>query len=343
MSGTIALSQKGARLVVKGHHARAAETFGRAAEEAQRALQHAPDCLVTAALRLEQLDSLMSHATASAARPADAHDALRHACLQLLPAVTAVLQRREAAGTLLPGACRPVEEAWCAAVKRHNLALQGASAEAAEANSAFLARYVGLETYMRASASVAFMLSNIVSLWRVFELTEEQTDEQLVASCVFLTTALNLMTLPRPGNNSWLAGEPELVRHVRLFLPDISDMDYPAMRQLFAAWQRVLRSGVLRARGIDKGIEEVHQLHLGIRAAAHANLAAGRLLRCALPGCAAQEAHAGHFKRCAACRAVCYCSREHQTEHWPSHKAACKAARKAAAAEKGGAPGASGA
>jgi hypothetical protein len=45
-----------------------------------------------------------------------------------------------------------------------------------------------------------------------------------------------------------------------------------------------------------------------------------------------REAHAGHFKRCGACKQATYCSKAHQAEDWAGHKAACKAARKAAAA-----------
>ena len=63
------------------------------------------------------------------------------------------------------------------------------------------------------------------------------------------------------------------------------------------------------------------------------------LRACALPSCGAREAHVAHFKKCSACSQVVYCSKQHQTEHWPAHKAACKAARKAAsqAAADGGA------
>ena len=66
------------------------------------------------------------------------------------------------------------------------------------------------------------------------------------------------------------------------------------------------------------------------RAAAHAALATGRLRTCALAGCAAREAHEQQYKKCAACRTVVYCCREHQLANWPAHKAACQAARKAA-------------
>lgn len=40
-------------------------------------------------------------------------------------------------------------------------------------------------------------------------------------------------------------------------------------------------------------------------------------------GCAARGEH---FKFCAACRAVSYCSAECQKAHWKEHKAACRAA-----------------
>jgi hypothetical protein len=63
------------------------------------------------------------------------------------------------------------------------------------------------------------------------------------------------------------------------------------------------------------------------------------LRTCALPGCGAKEAHPAHFKSCAACRGVVYCSKEHQMVDWRrSHKAACKAARKKTNAEEQAGP-----
>ena len=61
--------------------------------------------------------------------------------------------------------------------------------------------------------------------------------------------------------------------------------------------------------------------------------AAGQLRNCALASCGAKEAHVSHFSRCAACKGVVYCCREHQVADWPQHKAACKAVRKAASAK----------
>ena len=111
LSRVNALSQKGTDLVFKGHNARAAESYARAAAEAQNSLHGGADCLVTCALRHEQLEALLSHATVSAATPADADAVLREVWCTLLPAVMATLQARMAARTLLQGACSASEKA----------------------------------------------------------------------------------------------------------------------------------------------------------------------------------------------------------------------------------------
>ena len=332
LSRVIALSHKGTELKMKGHNARAAEKFSRAAEEAEKALPD-PDSLVTTALRQEQLEALLRYATSPTATPGDANDALREACLRLMPSVRGVLERRKAAGTLLQGCCSSVEETYLMAVARHTLECQGCTQAYAAEQAVLLAPYLGVCTYAIAAASVAFMLNNINSLTlkRAFVLS----DEQLNACVLFLASALDLLARPR-NYVSWVIGEPNLVNQLRDLIPKVSDTDKPAAKKLCAAWQRMLRSGVLHARGIDRGIDLTQEENLRIRAAAEADRAAGRLQQCALAGCAARESHASHFKRCGACRAVCYCCREHQVEDWPSHKAACKAARKAAAADPAG-------
>ena len=182
---------------------------------------------------------------------------------------------------------------------------------------------MGVGTYIEVAESVAYMLNNADSWTSALLLSDEQID----AAYLFLANAVDLMARPR-DIDSWLSGEPTLVRQLRVLIPEVSDVNQPATKQLCAAWRRLLSTGVLRARGIDEGIDDSLQATARVRAAAEADLAAGRLQQCALAGCAAREAHASHFKRCGACRTVCYCSREHQLEDWPSHKAACKAARK---------------
>ena len=326
LSRVIALEHKGRELMLKGHFARAAEKFRLAAEEAEKALPD-PDCLVICALRVLQLEAMLCHATASAAIPADADEVLRDIYLRLMPSAMAVVERRRAAGTLLPGSCRPAEESYQMTMKRRELELEGKTQASASTCAASLAPYLGVETFARVAKSVVFMLYNMKTL--TLGHTVVLSDEQKHAAYLFLASAVDLMTRPR-NLDSWVSGEPELVRYLRALIPKVSDMDDPETKKLCAAWQRLLSSGVLRERGIDKGIDQTHQLNARLRAAAEADLAAGRLQQCGLAGCAACESHVSQFKRCGACRTVSYCCREHQVEDWPSHKAACKAARTAA-------------
>jgi hypothetical protein len=336
LSHVSALSQKGAELLLKGHHARAAEKFRTAAAAARDALR-APDCLVVATLRVDELDATLCHATSAQAQRVDKDAALREACLRLLPAVAAVLQRRRAAGTLLAGACHAHEEAWGAAEKRLSLARQGMPQAQAARRAALLAPLVGYEAYVRCATFAAYALCNIAAL------PFETTDAQAEAACAFVTGALDMMAQPRAAlDATWLSGEPELVRRVRQMHELFSALDMGDcawLRRLQDAWQRVQRSGVLRRRGIEAGIEDVHQLHLQIRAAAAASCAARGLRGCALAGCEAREVHPAQFKKCAACQAAWYCCKAHQQADWPAHKTACKAARKAAAAAAAGCAG----
>ena len=315
LSRVIALAHKGSELRLKGHYARSAEKFKLAAEEAEQALLF-PDSLVTCSLRYDQLNALLRHALSPAVTRADADDAVREAFLRLQPSVMAVLERRKAAGTLLPGSCRPVEEAFHMALKRRELEREGQTQASVAKDAAVLAPYVGVETYLCVATSVAYMQRRE---WPVL-------DEQKQAAYLFIASALDLMTRPRDFDG-WLTGEPGLVHQLRVLIPAVSGTDEPATKKLCTAWQRLLRSGVLRARDIDEAIDATDEHVQRIRAAADAEVAAGRLQQCALAGCAARESHASQFKRCGACRTVCYCCREHQVEDWPSHKAACKAAR----------------
>ena len=88
---------------------------------------------------------------------------------------------------------------------------------------------------------------------------------------------------------------------------------------------------------LDASCGKVHRSFMRDAAKAEASASAERLC-CGLAACGAREAFPGHFKKCSACIAAVYCSREHQVADWPSHKKACKAARKAAAAAEQAGP-----
>ena len=330
LSRVIALTNKGMALSMKGREARAAEKFALAAEEAERVLCGSPDCIVIAALRNMQAEALLSHSNEPTALPADSNNAWRKAC-DLLPTVMEMLQRRKAAGTLLPGACQAVEVAWFTAETRHNLMLHGHSWLLAEAEAAFRAPHAGLETFMRVASAVACVL--LRNMERTLELSDKATatDYHGQAPMLFLTSALELMMLPRPQFELWIAGEPELVRFMRMLSPLLCRGTHHAgdvPQQLHKQWRRLLRSGILRTREIEDGIKVSQQRRMSLRADAAAALAAGRLRSCGLASCAGREAHEAQYGRCAACKTVVYCCREHQLADWPAHKAACKAARK---------------
>jgi hypothetical protein len=113
ISAVTALSCKAETLISQGGYAWAAEKYASAVAAAQ-ALGVA-DCLVVARLQLEQAACLVGQAASPAVAPEEA-DGMRRKAFALLPSALKTLQRRKAARTLLPGACRAHEEAYECAV-----------------------------------------------------------------------------------------------------------------------------------------------------------------------------------------------------------------------------------
>ena len=77
----------------------------------------------------------------------------------------------------------------------------------------------------------------------------------------------------------------------------------------------------------DKSMSSINDMFAKL-AAQKLRRQGGSLRSCANAACGTIEAHAGHFKLCAGCKAVVFCTRDCQLASWPQHKAACKAARK---------------
>jgi hypothetical protein len=270
----------------------------------------------------------------------------RSALLELLPAAMASLQRRLAAGTLLAGACRPYEVAWCAAKFVHDQALAGSVPNAPVLKPSIAAQisasaaYVGYSAYI-STAVVALQLCAVCtdtsSSARALHLPEATA----VACSVFLASAFDMIQLRTGAVTSIevsLARNAQIVVEERQCFRATSSSDWHA--RILAAWRRLQSSGVLQRRGILQAVSGVvaYQAHATDTAAATA--AARGLHFCALRSCGAQEVHASQFKRCSACLSVVYCCKEHQVQDWPAHKAACRAARKAAEAADNEASGA---
>ncbi len=346
MSRVAALTNKAVTLTGRGHWARATEIYVEAVAAAQ-ALQQ-PDCIIVAHLQASRADALLSHAQTVGVPEARSVELMRSAFLELLPAAMASLERRKAAGTLLAGACRPHEVAWCAAKLAHDEALDAKNVvpnaaarapTAAEEMPAWTA-YVGYDAYIR-SAAIALELCALctdVDAAQTLNLSEAAA----VACSAFVASAFDMMQL-RTGWASMM--EAALVRNAQSVIDEQQCFDATSSKngwhaRILAAWRRLQSSGVLQRRGILHGVSVVTAYNTRITATAAATAAARGLHFCALRTCGTQEVHASQFKRCSACLSVAYCCKEHQVQDWPAHKAACRAARKAAEAADNEASGA---
>jgi hypothetical protein len=341
ISRVVALVNKAATLEQRGHWARAAEKFAEAITAAQ-ALQQ-PDCLIVAHLQASRADALLGHAQ-TAGVPEARQVELRSAFLELLPPAMASLERRKAAGTLLAGACRPYEEAWCAAKLAHGEALLANmpnEAErvppTAEEISAWSA-YGGYNAYT-STAQLTLQLCAFVT--HAFSAQMLNLSEATAVACsAFVESAFDMLQL-RTGDGRM--AEVALVRNVQIGIEEQQRFRATCEEwhaRILAAWRRLQSSGVLQRRGILRAMSGImaHNAHQTATAAASA--AARGLHFCALHACGAQEVHASQFKRCSACSGVVYCCKEHQVQDWSAHKAACRAARKATEAAEDEASGA---
>jgi hypothetical protein len=332
VSRVVALTNKALTLKSRGHFARAAEIYAEAVASAKSL--HQPDCLIVAHLQAAHAATLLMHAQTAGVPEARCVELRRSALLELLPAAMASLERRKAAGTLLPGACRPYEVAWCAAKMVHAEALAAASLPnavrvppTAEKISAWSA-YVGYDAYIL-TASIALQLcalaTNLLKA-QVLNLTEASA----VACSVFVESAFDMI---QRSTDSASSTEAALVRKAQINIEEQqrfrATCEWHA--RILTAWRRLQSSGVLQRRGILQSMSVVTAYHTHADATAAATAAARGLHFCALPTCGAQEVHASQFKRCSACLSVVYCCKEHQVQAWPAHKAACRAARKKAA------------
>jgi hypothetical protein len=314
-------------LKTKGHFARAAQKFGAAAvAAAQELASPAGECLVVAYLQLWQAYCMSCHCAVPTMSLNERMDALRTACELFTPYIP-MLRRHEAAGTLLPGRCRPAEVAW---FRTHQFRIFDGDSASAHMYADAVAERVGVETYCIAACAVY----NVV-------LYVDGAPQLLYTA--FLACALDLLA-SLPGEPIAAAEgtvvsylEVTLACSVRRLIHSGSVPRYfgdAAGTVLTDAWQRLERSGVLERRLLGHANRSIEPSAFPAKLATVAVEAALRGLHtCALSGCSATEVHVSQFKKCGACKTVAYCCKEHQVEDWPAHKAACKTARKSGAAK----------
>jgi hypothetical protein len=337
MATVTALSRKSQLLSKSGHFARSAEKYAAAVAAAQ--LLQQPDSLIVAFLQMEEAGKLSMHVSTCASL-AEAAPQLERVYRVLMPSIVATVQRRKAAGTLVPGACLASEAAFYGEMQQYCAALSGCRPFEPAALAA-LGSLVGYEEYVSAADIVLSSLALQVS-----SATPILADGPFAAQHAFVLSALELVRQPRVLNTESIGGEASLVHKCRLVFSSSATMDaLPAgwAQQLRDALQRVESSGLMQLRKTDEELAEFLRIRSAERAAAAADADARGLRVCALSSCGAREAHVSHWKLCSACKMVVYCSKAHQAEDWPAHKRACKAARKEAAAAAAGAGGASGA
>jgi hypothetical protein len=162
---------------------------------------------------------------------------------------------------------------------------------------------------------------------------DEYSEAQLRAFTRHAMCAAHLMLQPR-RSVSILPGEALFVNVLRQLRQDATSAEEdghepsPLIQLLTGVLQTLERSCMLKTEQNNEminycGTSVLDRNRNAANAAIESMSDSGRR-RCALAGCGAKEAHVSHFKTCAACKAVVYCSREHQVADWPNHKAACK-------------------
>jgi hypothetical protein len=343
----LVFGHKARELVEKGHYARAAEKYSDAIAAAQRAFPASEDSLVVTYLQAQQADALI-RGRATPGVPTPVADAAAWGTLRTLLLETTIpsLMRRRAARTLLPGTCRADEVAWYRAEAGRSAEVHVHDRQERGLFLTTLAPFIGYSAYLTAALTCLKILAVLP-----LQIHAEET----AALVRFVASAGDLMcelrTLLR---QSFAPAEQRFIFSLKLFLGRTSESRDAYCESkigrdntlvLAEAHARLQRSGVISERRID--VEEITPFLQGVvahgREVEEALQAESHALRsCALAACGAREAHASHFKLCAACKTVAYCCKAHQADDWPAHKAACKAARKKTQAEREDAGGAGG-
>jgi hypothetical protein len=328
VSAVVTLCNKAHDLRMSGHHARSFEYEERALAAAQ-ALTLPADCLLVARLHVNVAGGHLEAVQRGAAHDGDRTERWQRALDRFCDA-GAILMRRKEAGTLMEG-CTAAEVAWATATETHvmrwvirqrDVSVAVQRAVNSDELIASLSQLMGYRAFVAAASFAAVA----VQLRLPIPSPELRRDffEMLADAC-------ELMRVPRPPEVVVVA-ETNFVKYMRALIsasPGVVLQDAAGAR-LLASWHRLERSGVLRERGIDRLIAGASTMYEEQNRNVAAAAAAPGLRSCAHSSCSAREVHPNHFKTCAACRSVAYCSKEHQTADWPSHKAACKATRKAA-------------
>ena len=304
-----------------GRHARHAELSAESALQAEALFGE--DSLVVASLRMTESQALCN--LAFQASGAEQEKYYRRAWA-LLVSLIAVLLRRLAADTLLPGTVREEELDFAAhqqsviRTTRHVSVLPPAVLRAAVSTS-------GYETLVM-SMSMSLDLLPLQYL--------PAADKRSVESFVLQGLDVIPRTAGIPAH--LITDEDDLVALVVKMNPRKYDPTFYAA--VLRKWRSNAVSGVLRARGVlQTGTADSEQALAELKVRQRADIAKHGLRDCALRSCAKTEKTVKEFAGCSGCRSVVYCCLEHQALDWGVHKKSCREKEAARLAEDEAATG----
>ena len=308
-------------------HTRNAELSERAAKHADERLwgEHS---LVVAHLRVSETISLREVARASTSTSEQV--ALRWRAWATLVPVHALLLRRLADNTLLPGTIKEEEVTYYA----RSLAFTYKAMDEpvpSEAALQGLGVVLGYETLLK---TVYQTLALLVEL-RGFALPWESAHS-------FVLTALD--AIPQTATMQYkLANESALVAIMESHM-NPQNFEPSFCVAVLRKWRSNAVADVLRARGVlQTGVAANKESVAEFQARQRADIEKIGLRECEWPSCDKVERTVREFKQCSGCRSVWYCSPEHHTLDWGAHRKDCQKldkARRVAMAAGGGTSGA---
>ena len=257
--------------------------------------------LVVADLRVGEAVSLRELANVSTS--SSEQEALRRRAWAILVSLHALLLRRLADNTLLPGTTKEEEVTYYA----RSQAFTWKAADAPVPSDSVLQGLgviLGYETLLKA----VFITLNLLGDLRGSALPWEDAHS-------FVLTALDV--IPRTATmRTRLASEAGLVATMETHVtPQIFEPSFCAA--VLRKWRSTAVADVLRARGVlQTGVAAYQMCTSGFVACQRADTEKIGLRECAWPSCDKVERTVREFKQRSGCRSVWYCSPEHHTLNW---------------------------
>ena len=307
-----ALVEKKMTASVLNRHTRCAELSERAARQAERLW--GDNSLVVADLRVSEAGALRCVACTSTSTVEQ--EALRRRAWASLVPVRALLLRRLADNTLLPGTIQEEEVTYWARSLAFQLKVKDEPI-LSEAVLRGLSAPLGYDTLLDVVYKTLALLAELGGS----ALTRESAH-------AFVLTALD--AIPRTAMlRTKLQGEADLVALMETAMtPQNFEPSFCAA--VLRKWRSSAVADVLRARGtLQTGVAAYQENIAEFDARQRVDIEKIGLRECAWPSCDKVERTVREFKQCSGCRSVWYCSPEHHTLDWGAHKKDCQKLDKA--------------